>query len=277
MEQRFSTPTPLDLHVEVDRGEVSITAADTTESVVRVEGDQPERLRVELRGDRLSAVVERRSLFDLAPRLQVWVTVPTDSRVVVRTGSAEVATLGRLAQASVSTGSGDVEVAEATGLASVQTGSGAVRLGSAGEVRVKTGSGDVEVGQAAGVVRIGTGSGDIAVGRAWAPAALKTASGDIEVQQADADLSLGAASGNVEVGRVGRGEVTVSTASGAVSIGVPPGVPVWTDISTVTGTLGSDLRGAGRPEPGQESIRLRAKTVSGDVRLVQLESAETLR
>ena len=237
MERTFNTPSPVDLFLEFDRGQVIVMAGDTTESTIRVEGDQPERVRIEYSGNQLSAVVERRSVFDFGAVLQVWATVPTGSRAVVRTGSADVRTSGRLASANLQTGSGDVELAEVTG----------------------TGSGDVQVDHARGRV------------------VAKAASGNIVIEKADDDLQLNSASGDVEVGRLRSGEVAVSTASGSVRLGVPPAIPVWTDISTITGKVTSDLVGAGRPEPGQESLRLRAKTVSGDVRLVQLETAEDLR
>ena len=187
MEHTFETPGPVELYVEIDRGDLSVTAVQTGQSSIRVDGDQPERLIVEQSGDRLSAVVERRSLFDFAPRLQVRATVPVGSRVLVKTGSADVATAGALAAVAVTTGSGDVEVAEATGLVRAQTGSGDVRVGSAGEVRVKSGSGDLAVGEAAGPCVVQSGSGDVEVGHAGGAATLKTASGHIRVDRADAD------------------------------------------------------------------------------------------
>lgn len=274
MDYQFETPRPVELYVELDRGNVAITSSDTTESHIRVEGEQPERLRVNQTGDAISAVVERRSFFDFAAGLSVWITVPIDSTVVVKTGSADVQTVGRLASAAVNTGSGDAEVADTAGVASVKTGSGEVRIGSAGRVQVKTGSGAVSVGESVGEAGVVTGSGAIELGLAHARAVLKSGSGDISVDSADGDLNLNTASGSVEVARVRYGDITVSTVSGSASIGVPTGVPVWTDISTVTGRLDSDLRGAGRPEPGQDSLKLRVKTVSGGVRLVQLEGLD---
>ena len=274
MEHHFETPRPVELYVELDRGNVTITASDTTESHIRVEGDQPERLRVSQTGDALSAVVDRRSFFDFAAGLSVWIDVPLDSTVVVKTGSADVQTIGRLASAALNTGSGDAEVAHTAGVASVKTGSGEVRVGSAGRVQVKTGSGGVSVGESVGEAGVVTGSGAIELGLAHARAVLKSGSGDITVDSADADLNLNTASGSVEVARVRCGDITVSTVSGSASGGVPAGVPVCTDSSTVTGRLDSDLRGAGRPEPGQDSVKLRVKTVSGGVRLVQLEALD---
>jgi len=45
---------------------------------------------------------------------------------------------------------------------------------------------------------------------------------------------------------------------------------VWTDVSCVSGSVSSNLTGAGQPEDGQDYIEIRATTVSGDISLAQL-------
>jgi DUF4097 and DUF4098 domain-containing protein YvlB len=67
-----------------------------------------------------------------------------------------------------------------------------------------------------------------------------------------------------------RGSLTAKNASGDIRVGIPAGTPVWTDVSSLTGRIGSDLEGAGQPEPGQDYVEVRAKTVSGDIVLKQL-------
>jgi len=54
----------------------------------------------------------------------------------------------------------------------------------------------------------------------------------------------------------------------AVGLGVTPRPS--TDITTVTGTIRSDLQGAGQPQEGQDHIEVRAKTVSGDIALSEV-------
>jgi DUF4097 and DUF4098 domain-containing protein YvlB len=67
-----------------------------------------------------------------------------------------------------------------------------------------------------------------------------------------------------------RGQLTAKNVSGDIRVGVPAGVPVWTDITSLTGSVRSNLEGVGEPEEGQDFIELRARTVSGDVHLEQL-------
>ena len=67
-----------------------------------------------------------------------------------------------------------------------------------------------------------------------------------------------------------RGQAHRQGRLGDVQIGVPAGLPVWTDITTVSGDIRSGLEGVGQPEEGADHIELRAKTVSGDIVLTQV-------
>ena len=98
---------------------------------------------------------------------------------------------------------------------------------------------------------------------------VKTGSGDLEVGESTLDVSLTTGSGDLVVDRAHRGRVSVKGASGDVRVGIPAGVPVWTDITTVTGAIRSGLTGAGEPEQGADHVEVRARTVSGDIVLVE--------
>jgi DUF4097 and DUF4098 domain-containing protein YvlB len=89
------------------------------------------------------------------------------------------------------------------------------------------------------------------------------------VHNPEGDVSLSTASGDLTVDLMGTGQLAAKNVSGDIRVGVPGGVPVWTDISTLSGSVRSNLAGAGQPEEGQEFLELRAKTVSGDIVLEQ--------
>jgi hypothetical protein len=76
----------------------------------------------------------------------------------------------------------------------------------------------------------------------------------------------------VRVGRFPAGKLTTKSVSGDVWVGIPAGVPVWTDITSTTVTVRSRLTGAGEPAAGQPYVELRARTVSGDVLLDETTS-----
>ena len=77
-------------------------------------------------------------------------------------------------------------------------------------------------------------------------------------------------SGDFVVDQAPSGKFTAKAASGDVRLGVPHGVPVWTDVTTVSGRIRSSLQGAGQPAQGQDHVEVRATTVSGDIELVEV-------
>jgi DUF4097 and DUF4098 domain-containing protein YvlB len=270
-EYRFETHSPVDLVVEISKGNVSVQCLDTTESFVRVEGKHAEDVIVEQRGDSISVLEPGRGRIFGDNALRVEVVVPAGSNPAVRTGSADIQVEGRAGHAQLRSGSGDCTVDAVEGHLLVETGSGEIRVDDVrGNLKVKSGSGDVEIGEAGGTSSVSTGSGDVSIENAYGTTVVKTGSGDLSISAAHGDTSFSTGSGDVSIDLVERGRLAVKGASGDVSIGVRAGVPVWTDITTVSGTIRSDLQGAGQPQEGQDHIEVRAKTVSGDIALSEV-------
>ena len=269
----FESHDPAQLYVELGRGSLHVTASDTTESHVEITGRDAAQVEVRQEGRQISVVAPRQrgGFFGSDSTLAVTVTVPLESQLALKTGSADITVDGTVGEVEIKSGSGDVRLADLTGPGLVETGSGDVTIDVANaELRVKSGSGEVVVRHTEGPVAISTGSGDVRLGTARGPAAVKTGSGDLRVTEAHTDISLTTGSGDLVVGTAHRGRLTAKGASGHVRIGIPAGVPVWTDISTISGTIRSGLTGAGEPADGADHIELRAKTVSGDIVLGQV-------
>ena len=272
-QHHFETHEPVDLYVEIGKGSLDITATETTESRVEIHGRDADQVEVEQYGRRISVVAPRQRAGFLGgdSKLDVAITVPLGSDLVVRTGSADITVSGTVGTSQLKTGSGDVRTGDLAGPALVETGSGDVDIEVANaELRVKSGSGRVRVRHAESAVAASTGSGDVEIGTANGPAAVKTGSGDLKVVDANTDVSLVTGSGDLLVGTAHRGRFTMKGASGDVHIGIPAGLPVWTDISTLSGSIRSDLASAGEPAEGADHVELRAKTVSGDIVLTQV-------
>jgi len=281
-EYRFETHSPVNLVAEISKGNVSVQCLDTTESIVRVEGKHADDVIVEQRGDSISVLEPGRGRIFGDNALQVEIVLPEGSNPAVRTGSADIQVgsadiqvEGRAGHAQLRSGSGDCTIDAVEGHLLVETGSGEVRVDDVqGNLKVKSGSGDIEIGEAGGTSSISTGSGDVSIENAYGTTVVKTGSGDLSISAAHGDTSFSTGSGDVSVDLVERGRLAVKGASGDVSIGVPigvrAGVPVWTDVTTVSGTIRSDLQGAGQPREGQDHIEVRAKTVSGDIALSEV-------
>ncbi|WP_139982247.1 DUF4097 family beta strand repeat-containing protein [Nocardioides litoris] len=271
-EHHFETHEPVELYVENGRGTVEVRATDTTETTVHLEGPEAEHVRVELDGRLLSVVApERRSgLFSGDRALDVVITLPSGSAVGAKLGSADLRVTGSTSHAQVRSGSGDVSFEALTDTAVVETGSGDVRVGAVGgDLRIKSGSGDVTLDTVSAAVAASTGSGGVAVRESTGALVVKTGSGDLVVGRTSADVGLTTGSGDARVDLVTAGTVRVKGASSDVRVGVAGGVPVWTDVSSLTGSIRSDLVGAGKPGPDQQHVEIRAVTVSGDVVLEQ--------
>ena len=273
VERQFEAHGPVALYVENNSGLVHVEARDTTEATVTVTGRDAAEVTITHENGRLSVVApkQRTGFFGGSSSLEMIIAVPTRSELMVKTGSADVTVDGICGTAQVKSGSGEVTLDEVDGPAQVETGSGDIQVKvMRGELRAKSGSGDVDVRLAESAVAASTGSGDVRLGSAHGPAVVKTGSGDLRVVEASDDVSLSTGSGDLLIETAHRGRFSIKGASGDVQIGIPAGIPVWTDINTLSGQIRSNLDGAGKPEEGAEHIEVRAKTVSGDIVLRQL-------
>src|SRR5262245_20721091 len=270
-EYHFETPSPTNLIVEISKGNVHVECVETAQAVVTVEGKNADDVVVDQRGDTITVIEPGRRRIFGDNALRVDVVLPELSNPAVRTGSADIQIEGRAGHAQLRSGSRDCTIDAIDGHLLVETGSVEISADDVhGNPKAKSGSGDVEIGEAGGTSSISTGSGDVTVDNTYGSSVVKTGSGDLRVGAAHADTSFSTGSGDVSINLVERGRLTVKGASGDVTIGVRAGVPVWTDISTVSGTIRSDLQGAGQPKEGQDHIELRAKTVSGDIALSEV-------
>lgn len=264
---QFETPEPVDLYVAIKKGEVDINATDTTTTTITIDGQHADEVEVHQDGHVVS-VVAPKSLGGLFgdSYLSVHVEVPRGSDAVTKTGSADVSLSGTFRNGSFNLGSGDLSADEFEGSLDVATGSGDVSVNrSQGDLRVKSGSGDVELGTADGNVVVSTGSGDISIRESHGKTVIKTGSGDLTMVESIGDVSMATGSGDVKIGAARRGKLSVKGASSDVEVSIPAGLPVWTNITTLSGSIESNLQGAGQPGEGQDYLELAVTTVSGAI------------
>lgn len=270
MEHEFNTSEPVRLFVTIGSGTVRVEAAPRDTTVVAISGRNADKVRVEQHGRQIDVVGPPLRGFTLDSGLEVVVHLPEDSDAGVKTGSADIDLAGRLATVMARSGSGDIGVEQSTGPMVAETGSGNIRIGEAGaELRIKSGSGDISVGTTLRTTVVSTGSGDVELGTVHDTVNVKTGSGNLRIAAASADVQLATGSGDLEVGSMSKGRLSGKGASSDIRVGVPAGVPVWTDLTTVTGKIRSTLQPAGQPRDGQDHVELRARTVSGDIVLVE--------
>lgn len=272
MQKTFETPGPTSLYVELGVGDVTVACDQVSRTTIDVTGNDADEVVVEQRGGQIVVIgpKNRTGFLGRNNAIHVHATLPDGSSLATKLGSADVTATGRLGETRIKTGSGDVTLDLVDGKALVEAGSGDIEVGEiSGDLRAKSGSGNVEVGRAGGPTSVSTGSGDVEIGSATGAVTVKSGSGDTRVRDAHADVQISTASGDLVVDLMRRGQLQAKNVSGDIRVGIPGGVPVWTDVTSVTGHVSSSLQGAGQPAEGQDYVELRAKTVSGDIHLEQ--------
>jgi DUF4097 and DUF4098 domain-containing protein YvlB len=267
MQKSFEVSGAVELDVRLASGDIEVDP--TLENRVDVElvahDEESQRLvdaaRVELspHGHRPTVVVDvpqkrgfNISLFGRSG-IECRIRCPHDSGLAVRTKSADVVARGTLGGLNVSTASGDIEVDRVSG-----------------GVNVKSASSDFTGREIGGGVNIQTASGDIDVEVVRGPVNVTSVSGDISIGEAYDNVNANSVSGDQDHRAVMQGVVAAHSVSGDVTIAVRRGSRAFLDCTTVSGDTSSELEMTGEAPAGDSPfVEIRAKTVSGDIRITR--------
>lgn len=268
MEQSFEVAGPAELEIRLASGDITIdpTLDGRVEVELTATDEESQRLvdeaTIELReshGRPLIVIeVQKKAGFNLGSLfgrqgITCRVRCPEGSGVSAKTKSADLLAHGVLGGLNVQTASGDVEADRVTG-----------------GVNVKSASGDVSVREVGGGVNVQSASGDVDIEVVRGSINVNSASGDVTIGEAYDNVNVNTVSGDQDHGAVLRGTVSAHSVSGDVSIGVRRGSKVFLDCSTVNGDTNSELELSGDvPEGDGPLVEIRAKTVSGDIRITR--------
>ncbi len=273
----YPTPGPVDVAIDVEVADVTVTASDRTDAVVDVRPTDAshgpdvraaEQVTVELVAGRLLVRAPRsRRVVRFGPvgSIQVRVEVPAGSQVQGEGAAATFRCAGPLADCRLKTGAGTFEI-ESAGNVDLTSGAGSIVVDrSSGAVDIKTGSGPVRVGSAGGRAAIRSANGDSWIGRAGGEVRIQTANGNVTVDSAAGDLVARTAHGDVRVGEVRRGTSSLKSAMGRIEVGVLAGTAAHLDVHTHFGSVRSDLDAADGPAASDAIVAIEARTGFGDI------------
>jgi DUF4097 and DUF4098 domain-containing protein YvlB len=294
----FDTPEPISMSVELGSGTVRIAAEERRDTVVEVRPSDPGRRSDVSAAEQTLVEYAEGTLTVRAPRrwahyvlgagsesVDIQIAVPAGSRLTVEApgGAAAVRAAGRLGDCHVRTGAGEIRLG-AAGSVHLRTGAGDVTVDRvAGQAEVRTGAGDVTVDRVAGRAEVSTGTGSVRIGAIEGAATIRgstgetwigEAGGDLEVRVAYGGISVDRAEravaakspkGDVRLGEVARGAVSAQTGFGKVDVGIRTGVAAWLDLQTRFGNVLNELEAAGPPQPGEETVEVRARSSFGDI------------
>ncbi|MFY1691804.1 DUF4097 family beta strand repeat-containing protein [Plantactinospora sp. WMMB782] len=272
----FDTPAPISVTVDLTVGHVRIDADDRTETTVEVRPSDPtkeldvraaEQTRVSYAdGKLLIRTPKLRPMFSSkVGSIDVAVTLPSGSQLHGDAASAEFAVEGRLGETRLKTALGHIQL-DRTGPAQLHTSSGKVTVGAiTGRAEVTTHSGAVRIGGIDGPAVIKNSNGDSVLGEVTGDLRLHVANGDIELRRALADVTAKTANGNIRIHEVVRGSVVLDAVAGELELGIRTGTAAWLDLSSTAGRVHNALDAAEGPAESDETVRVRARTVTGDI------------
>ena len=243
-DQSFAVGQHVVLDIELHGGSVLLTAGQSGTVSVAVDGSTPDTLDITQIGDSIAIRATRRSR---SARLVVDVPVGTD--VSVKGASVDVVARGALGALRVRSASGDVRADDVV-RADVTLASGDTRL----EV-VRDGA------------EFRATSGDISLGSVGGHLAASLSSGDIQVAELGGDGDVETSSGDVTIRRYSGASVAIRTVSGDVRVGLPSGIRVDPEISTMSGKVSLPDTAAAPTSGERRAVKVRLRTVSGDIRI----------
>lgn len=141
--------------------------------------------------------------------------------------------------------------------------------------KISTASGNVSAEDVTGRIHLGTASGDVTVRGVSGEVNASSASGTVHVRDAAGTVNASSASGDVDVEltRVeGDGEMRFSSASGNVNVRLPATADALVEMSTVSGSIDTNLPIEVRREEHGPGTRARGQ-LGGGSRLLRISSA----
>ena len=272
----YTTPTPIDLAINLPVGAIEIVASDRTDTVVTVSPTNPakavdrrgaEETKVDFDGQRLTIIGPKpRISFDRPDRVGRREGRAADRFAAHRRGRGRRRPHRRSPRRHPHQGSmGPVDV-DATGDLWLRAGHGNATVGSA--------DGGVEITADHGQIRVGTVTGDAdpqgshgtdpdrRVRRRPRREALLRRPRDHE---GAGSVTAKTAYGSIQLREVSSGSVQLESGYGQVTIGVRPGVPAWLDLSSKDGHVRNELDGDRAPDAAEQTVAVRARTQYGDI------------
>jgi DUF4097 and DUF4098 domain-containing protein YvlB len=145
-----------------------------------------------------------------------------------------------------------------------------IRCPEDADVELSTHSADLDGNGRLGSVGVRSASGDVSVDAVGGAATVNTVSGDARLGETQGLASVTSVSGDVELDAVVAG-ARLNSVSGDLHVAARRGLALWIDAQSVSGSVTSDLDvggGEGEGEGGAQ-VELRARSVSGDIRITR--------
>ena len=274
----YSTPTAVNVAINLQVGRIDVIASDRTDTVVTVSPSSTtreidrrgvEQTKISFQDERLTIIGPRPRISWIGPgpadSVDVTIELPSGSRLSAEIAVGNVRTDGRLGATRIKASTGTVDI-DATGDLWVRASHGNVTANTIdGEMEINSDHGQIRVGRVAGDAILKSSYGAIAIGESGGDIDAKLSYGDLEVTRALASVTAKTAYGSINLREVSRGSIQIDSGYGQLNVGVKVGVPAWLDLSSKSGHVRNELDGDSGPEPTEETVSVRARTQGGNI------------
>lgn len=223
-EKRFVVNGPADVSLRTFDGSIQLKSWDRNEVLVEMERRGPDEQTAK-------AVVVNTS--QEGNRIVVDVPAPPDRRDGIHIGSSRspsislVVTAPRTVTVDARTGDGSITADDLAGTVTLNSGDGSIRTRRIeGNLRARTGDGSIAITDAAGRVEADSGDGSIELGGRFDAIDVRTGDGSVRLDVVD--------------GSVMKGDWSVSTGDGSITVRLPRNLDADLDAHTGDGGVHAD-------------------------------------
>jgi hypothetical protein len=243
-DESFTVGPHVVLEIELPSGSILLRTGSAGTVAVSVDSSAAEGFEIGQIGDNVFVRATRRGRSG-----RVVVDVPTGTDVEVKGASVDLSGQGAL------------------GTLRVRSASGNVRADDVVRAEVSVSSGDIRIELVRDDAAIKATSGDVYLRRVGGRMAATLSSGDVVGDDLAGDVEVETASGDVTIRRCGGSAIGVRTVSGDIQLGLPAGIRVDPEISTMSGRVVLPEPAGGSVAEPRRSVRVRLRSVSGDIRI----------
>ncbi|WHT19187.1 hypothetical protein N8J89_39890 [Crossiella sp. CA-258035] len=270
----FPTPAPITVELSLVSANVRINATDRIDTVVEVRpakesnkhdvtaADQTE---VSFHNGTLVVRMAKPKLLGGKGTINLVIDLPTGSQLKGDSAIADLRAAGLLGDCHFTTATGDLQF-DHTGPLRLETTSGRIRVEHAdGHTDVTSGSGEIWLHTVNGTAVVKNSNGPTTIGDITGDLRVNVANGNTSIERAHSTVAVKAAAGSIHIGELTRGTAVLETNAGDVELGIRQGTAAYLDINTLTGRFINDLATIGGPETNTETLKVHARTVTGDI------------
>lgn len=209
------------LKVDVDPGDITISAWEKNEVLIKVTGLEDKDLQnVEMKQTGNNVDVKFESDWGWSDDAKFAISVPKRYSIFLETTGGDIQLNGDLeGNVNVSTMGGDIRLSNIKGDVTGNTMGGDIRTGEIdGKSKLKTMGGDIKLGQLKnGFSDITTMGGDINIKGSGSNISVKTYGGDIEIGDIGGDATVTTFGGDIKLGNI-IGNAKIDTYGGDISV-----------------------------------------------------------